>query len=117
LWLFQRAHVITLIISKKVRNEEGDLTPFHAFDTGTAWAYLTLEAARQGLITLGMGGFSKQDARKELGIPYDYDIQAVFVMGYHNPDASLTEHNIKREITSGRNTLNELILEKSIEHK
>src|SRR5699024_10816412 len=55
----QRAPVITLSISKKLVNEEGDLNPFHAFDTGTAWRYLTLEAARQGLITHGMGGFSK----------------------------------------------------------
>lgn len=113
----QRAPVITLIISKNVRNEEGDPNPFHAFDTGTAWGYLTLEAARQGLITHGMGGFSKQGAREELGIPDDYDIQAVFVMGYYDPDAPLSEHNAKREIPSGRKTLDEIVHEGSFEHK
>ena len=105
----KQAPVLTLIISKKVRNEEGDANPFHAFDTGTAWGYLTLEAARQGLITHGMGGFSPEGARETLEIPEEYDIQAVFAMGYYDPEAPLSARNQEREFPSGRITLDEII--------
>lgn len=51
----QRAPVLVAVVSKLTRNEEGDPNPFHSFDTGTAWGYLSLEAHRQGLLTHGMG--------------------------------------------------------------
>lgn len=107
----KRAPVLVAIISKKVRNEEGDPNPFHAFDTGTAWGYLTLEAARQGLITHGMGGFDPDGARKELSIPEDYDIQAVFAMGYYDENAPLSERNRGREIPSERIPMKEIIFD------
>jgi len=105
----KRAPVLVTIISRKVRNEEGDPNAFHSFDTGTAWGYLTLEAARQGLITHGMGGFSKEGARNELGIPDEYNIEAVFAMGYYDKNAPLSVRNKEREIPSERRSVKEII--------
>lgn len=105
----RRAPVLVTIISRKVRNEEGDPNLFHSFDTGTAWGYLTLEAARQGLITHGMGGFSKEGARKELGIPDEYNIEAVFAIGYYDKNAPLSERNKEREIPSERRSVKEIV--------
>src|SRR5699024_3706942 len=107
----KEAPVLGVSASKKTRNEEGAPNLFHAFDTGTAWGYLTLEAYRQGLITHGMGGFNPESAREELQIPDEYDIQAVFAMGYHDPEASLSERNRQREIPSGRIPMKELMSE------
>lgn len=113
----KEAPVLALIISKKTRNDKGDPNFFHAFDTGTAWGYLTLEANRQGLITHGMGGFNPESAREELQIPDEYDIQAVFAMGYHDPDANLSERNRKREVPSGRIPISDLVSEGTFTEK
>lgn len=109
----QAAPVLVAVISKLTRNEEGDANPFHAFDTGTAWGYLSLEAARQGLLTHGMGGFDRGKAKEVLDIPEEYEVQAVIAVGYHDPDAPLSERNKAREIPSNRRPLSEFLFEGS----
>ena len=100
-----------LAISKKTRNEEGDPNPWHAFDAGTAWGYLSLEAYRQGLITHGMGGFDKEKARELLEVPAEYDINAVVAVGYHDPTTLLSERNQQREVPSDRKPIESFVFE------
>ena len=107
----KRAPVLVLTISKKTRNEEGDPNPWHAFDAGTAWGYLSLEAYRQGLITHGMGGFDKDKARALLEIPAEYDINAVVAVGYHDPTTLLSERNQQREVPSDRKPIESFVFE------
>jgi nitroreductase len=109
----QHAPVLMVIVSKKTRNEAGDPNYFHTFDTGTAWGYLTLEAARQGLITHGMGGFNPESAKEELNIPDEYDVQAVVAIGYHDPNAKLSARNQEREVPSSRIPMKEFVREGS----
>lgn len=107
----KRAPVLVLAISKKTRNEEGDPNPWHAFDAGTAWGYLSLEAYRQGLITHGMGGFDKEKARGLLEVPAEYDINAVVAVGYHDPTTLLSERNQQREVPSDRKPIESFVFE------
>ena len=107
----KRAPVLVLAISKKTRNEEGDPNPWHAFDAGTAWGYLSLEAFRQGLITHGMGGFDKDKARELLEIPAEYDINAVVAVGYHDPTTLLSDRNQQREVPSDRKPIESFVFE------
>lgn len=107
----QKAPVLLAIISKKTRNEKGDANHFHAFDTGTAWGYLTLEASRQGLIVHGMGGFNKEKAKEVLNIPEEYEVQAVAAIGYHDPNTELSEKNKQREFPSDRNRVKDFTFE------
>lgn len=107
----KNAPVLLAIVSKKTRNEAGDLNHFHAFDTGTAWGYLTLEAARQGLITHGMGGFDRHKAKEVLQIPEEYDVQAVVAIGYHDPNVELSERNKEREVPSDRHPIENFVSE------
>lgn len=107
----KRAPVLVLAISKKTRNEEGDPNPWHAFDAGTAWGYLSLEAYRQGLITHGMGGFDKDKARELLEIPAEYDINAVVAVGYHDPTTLLSDRNQQREVPSDRKPIESFVFE------
>src|SRR5690625_22207 len=109
----KRAPVLVAVISKLTRNEEGDANPFHAFDTGTAWGYLSLEAHRQGLLTHGMGGFDREKAKEVLNIPEEYEVQAVVAIGYHDPEAPLSEKNQAREVPSDRNPLETFLFEGS----
>jgi len=108
----QHAPVLMAIVSKTTRNEEGAKNITHAFDTGTAWGYLTLEATRQGLITHGMGGFDRVKAKEVLEIPEEYDVQAIAAIGYHHDSIEmLSERNKKREIPSNRKKIEEFVFE------
>ena len=107
----KRTPVLVLAISKKTRNEEGDPNPWHAFDAGTAWGYLSLEAYRQGLITHGMGGFDKEKARELLEVPAEYDINAVVAVGYHDPTTLLSDRNQQREVPSDRKPIESFVFE------
>lgn len=114
----KHAPVLVAIISKTTRNEAGDLNITHAFDTGAAWAYLTLEATRQGLITHGMGGFDRQKAKKVLQIPEEYDVQAITAIGYHDPNAELLPEKFKdREVPSTRNSIEDFVFEGKFNEK
>ena len=85
----------------------------HAFDTGTAWGYLSLEANRQGLITHGMGGFDREMAKEVLNIPDEFDVHALIAIGYHAPDKVLSEKNMLREFPSNRKQIEEFVSEGS----
>lgn len=105
----QNVPVFVAVISKTTRNEQGDPNLFHAFDTGTAWGFLALEAHRQGLITHGMGGFDREKTKQLLEIPKEYEVQAIIAVGYHDPDAPLSEQNQKREQPSERNSIDSFV--------
>ncbi|MDL4838934.1 nitroreductase family protein [Aquibacillus rhizosphaerae] len=83
----------------------------HAFDTGTAWGYLSLQAAQNGLITHAMGGFHKDKAREALNIPEEYALHAVIAIGYQGEKETLPEDIQKREQPSERRPLKESIYE------
>lgn len=107
----KNAPVLVTILSKTTRNEEGDPNITHAFDTGTAWGYLTLEATRQGLITHGMGGFDRNKAKEVLQVPEEYEVQAIFALGYYDPNVELPERLQKRELPSDRNPITRFVSE------
>ncbi|SFB11714.1 Nitroreductase [Lentibacillus halodurans] len=100
----EKAPVLALIISDKQDNT-------HAFDAGAAWGYLSLEAARQGLVTHPMGGFHRDQAREILNIPDDFDIQALVAVGYKGEKEALDEDLQPREQPSDRRPLKESIFE------
>jgi nitroreductase len=51
-------------------------------DTGAALANLMIQATSLGLHVHGMGGFDAEQARREFGVPEDFDIGAAFAIGY-----------------------------------
>ncbi|QGH36294.1 nitroreductase family protein [Gracilibacillus salitolerans] len=83
----------------------------HAFDTGTAWGYLALQAMQKGLITHAMGGFYKDKAREVLNIPEQYEIHAVVAIGYQDEKEKLEEKFQERELPSDRRPLTETVME------
>ncbi|WP_077623713.1 nitroreductase family protein [Sediminibacillus massiliensis] len=106
----EKAPVLFLIISRKTDDKIGDNVS-HAFDAGTAWGYLSLEAARKGLITHPMGGFHKDMAREVLNIPDDYALHAVVAVGYQGEKQALPEKLQQREQPSDRRSLKESVFE------
>src|SRR5690625_676193 len=107
----QHAPVLVAVASKVTRNDAGDPNPTHAFDTGAAWGYLALEATRKGLITHGMGGFSREKAKEVLNIPDDHEVHAIIAIGYQGTLERLDESFHEREKASDRKKLSEFISE------
>lgn len=106
------APVLVAVISHKHWNYDSDsINPTHAFDTGTAWGFLALEAVRKGLYTHPMGGFDREKAREVLKLPQDYEIHAIVAVGYKGDRADLPEALQEREVASGRKGIKEFISE------
>lgn len=102
----EKAPVLALIVSDKE-------AATHAFDSGAAWGFLSLQARKKGLITHAMGGFYKDKAREVLGIPEEYDIQALVAIGYQDEKEKLTEDMQQREEPSPRRPVEESLMEGS----
>ncbi|NRD78956.1 nitroreductase family protein [Bacillus sp. BRMEA1] len=100
----EKAPVLAVLISDKE-------DPAHAFDVGTAWGYLSLQAVKEGLITHAMGGFQKDLARETLNIPNNFDVQVVIAIGYQGEKEALPEDFQPREQPSNRRPLKETIFE------
>lgn len=103
------APALAVIISE-TKTERGE-NAWHAFDAGTVWSHLALEAANKGLITHAMGGFDKEKARQVLNVPADYSIHAVIAIGYQGEKNTLPENLQEREKPSGRRPLKESLFE------
>lgn len=106
----EKAPVLAVILSAKEK-PNGQFNRTHAFDTGTAWGYLTLEAHRKGLIVHGMGGFDPARAREILNVPENYDLHAVVAIGYQGEKSALPDEFQEREKPSNRRPITESVFE------
>lgn len=108
----EKAPVLALLIGSKITSK-GQPNGAVAFDSGTAWGYLALEAARKGLVTHAMGGIFKDKAREILEVPEEYEIYALISIGYQGDKDSLAEPLQEREVPSNRRPLKETLFEGS----
>lgn len=101
----KQASALVAVASKTTR-EASDGTevpnPIHAFDAGSAWMSLALQAHLSGWAAHGMGGFDAAVAAKALGLPENHVIHAVVAIGRTGDPASLPEALRAREVPSPR---------------
>lgn len=105
-----RAPVLILIAAVKTFEKNNAPNPWHQFDAGTAWGYLSLEAQRLGLITHAMGGFNKENARKAFGISEDLTIITVVAVGRYGDKSTLSPVQQEREYPQTREAIKDLLL-------
>jgi len=78
------AHSASLIIAVFSRKEDDCIIKdreYHQFDCGLAAAFLILRATELGLVAHPIAGYSPQRAREILGIPQDYQVIALIIVG------------------------------------
>jgi nitroreductase len=107
----ERAPVLVLLAGQRMNTVNGKPNRTYAFDTGAAWAYLALEATRQGLITHAMAGFMQDKAREALGIPENYEPLIVIAIGYRSDVTMLDPEFQEREKPSARYPLIDTVFE------
>ena len=76
----------------------GGVNRFALHDTGAASANLSLQATALGLHTHGMGGFDAEKARAAFNIPPEFEIGAVWAIGYLGDPEALPERLKQREL-------------------
>jgi nitroreductase len=83
----------------------------HSLDTGAATENMALQGHSMGLVVHGMEGFDYERARKELGVPIDFDIEAMYVVGRPGNISELPAHLQAREKPSGRKKISQIAFE------
>jgi nitroreductase len=76
------APILIIMAAKRTFTHNGSPNRYGLHDAGQALAQLALQATALGLHAHAMGGFDYERARKELGIPADYEIGAAVAIGY-----------------------------------
>jgi len=107
----KNAAVLVVFISRKIFDHDGEPSRTHSYDTGAAWENFALQGCRQGLVVHGMEGFDYERARLELGIPDEFQVEAMAAVGKSGPKELLPEKLQKRETPNDRRKLSQSICE------
>jgi len=100
-------YALVVIVSKTTFDHNGEHSRTHSFDTGAAWQNLALEASRRGLVAHGMQGFDYEKARELLGVPEEFEVEAMIAIGSQEDEEELDED--MRVEPNGRKGLDEII--------
>ena len=103
-----RAPVLLAVLSVPNFALENRPNRWNAFDAGTAWGYLALEAHRRSLVAHGMGGFSQKAVRAAFNVPEDWGVHALVAVGYRAPADQLSPEQQEQEHPSLRKPLAEI---------
>jgi nitroreductase len=89
-WVNDASALIAIVSKRTLQPKEGRPSDnySHSFDSGAAWAYLALQASLIGWIAHGMGGFDRQRAVEELGVPDDHRVECMVALGRLKADAA-----------------------------
>lgn len=97
----QFASMIIAVFSKKeddciIRDRE-----YHQFDSGMGVGFLILRATELGLVAHPIAGFSPKKTRATLGIPQEYQIITLIIVGKHSKQINpvLSEKQVETERT------------------
>ncbi len=107
----KNAAVLGVVISRKNFEHNEKFAHSHSYDTGAAWMALALEGSYRGYVVHGMEGFDYDKARKDLAIPDDYQVEAMFAIGKRAPVTDLPPELQKREVPSTRKNISEFAFE------
>jgi nitroreductase len=108
----ERASVLIFVLSDSLIQGSAAAEPSpshsHSFDAGAAWALLALQATRLGYHAHGMTGVDFVRARRDLGIPDRFRIEAAVAIGRIADKTILPEALQAREVPSDRKSVPDL---------
>lgn len=95
-------HAASLVIAVFSRKDDDCVIrerEYHRFDTGMAAAFLILRATELGLVAHPIAGFSPKKTREVLGIPEDYQVITLILVGKPagTPSPALSEKQLEAE--------------------
>jgi len=98
----QWAYPASLIVAVFSRKEDDCIIKdriYHQFDCGLAAGFLLLRATELGLVAHPIAGFSPKKTKEILGIPEEYEVITLIIVGKHSDKISpiLSEQQIELE--------------------
>jgi nitroreductase len=98
------AYSASMIIAVFSRKEDDCVIKdrvYHQFDCGLAAGFLLLRATELGLVAHPIAGFSPKKTKEILGIPGEYEVITLIIVGKHSEKISptLSEEQVEREKT------------------
>lgn len=107
----EKAAALVVVASRSTVSKDGAELPngSHAFDAGTAWGYLALQAYHAGLVAHAMAGFDAEVLAKNLNLPEGYVLHAVVAVGEHGDVEKLPEVLQARELPNDRLPLSQTV--------
>jgi len=107
-----KAPVLILVTAKKTIDRNGKLNRYSFYDTGSAVAFLVLQALEMGLYVHQLGGFKVNDAANALNVPNDYEPVVVLVLGYRGDVQDLPENlRVREKAVRTRKPLENIVFE------
>jgi nitroreductase len=96
------AHASSMIVAVFSKEEDDCIIRdrvYHQFDVGLAVGFLVLRATELGLVAHPIAGFSPKKTREILGIPEEYKVITLIIVGKHAETLSpvLSEKQISSE--------------------
>jgi nitroreductase len=96
------AHSASMIIAVFSKKEDDCIIKdrvYHQFDCGLAVAFLLLRATELGLVAHPIAGYSPKKTKEILGIPEEYEVITLIIVGKHSEKTSLllSEEQVERE--------------------
>jgi len=104
----ENAAVLIVIVSKTTFDHNGKPSRTHSFDTGAAWGMMALQGSLRGLVVHGMQGFDYDRAKKDLGIPDGYEVEAMAAVGILDEPSKLPTDMAKNEYPNQRKGISHL---------
>lgn len=102
------AALLAVVVARITSERSGKPNRTHAYESGSAWMALALQATHMGLVAHGMGGFDYERARAELAVPEEFAVQAMFAVGRPGRIEQLPPDLQEREKPSGRKLIEEI---------
>lgn len=106
----KNAAVLIVVISKKTF-DSGKPARTHSYDAGAAWANFALQGSLKNLVIHGMQGFDYDRARDVLGVPDDYQVEAMIAVGKPGNKNDLPDYQQEREFPKSRKSIAEIAME------
>ena len=107
----KNAALLSVVVAHKVFQQSGKPNPVHVFDTGLAFENLALQGTAMGLVVHGMAGFDFEKARRDLAVPDDYAVAAMFAVGRPGDPNALSPEMREREKPSPRKPVRDIVCE------
>ena len=98
----RNAGMIVVVYSKRDDDCVVSGREYYSFDTGMAVAFMILRATELGLVAHPIAGYDEKKVKEVLGIPEEYTVITMIVMGKHNLERMELLTDKQREIETNR---------------
>jgi nitroreductase len=107
----KNAAVLVVFISRKNFEYKNKPSVTHSYDAGAAWENFALQGCQLGLVVHGMQGFDYERARRDLGIPDEFQVEAMAAVGRPGRKEDLPEDLQQRETPTDRRKVSASVCE------